>query len=429
MLVYPYLVFFRGWRRRLLLCLAAVLLTAVSAPAESVRRAARAALPGTTIEADRLLTTYGDPANYVTSPGGAYDGVARIGVSGPGGSFAGSASLISDRYVVTAAHMLDTNDDGVADVTPGNIDVTFHLPSGTQTLRAVSRDIHSEYDPGAWWSNDIGIIELEVAAPLEATRYDIYRGSAETGATTELAGYGRSGTGDQGDDLSSGTKRAGFNTFDDINTFDGRDGKDIPDGTQLNIDFDNGLVENDAFDFFYNIPHLGLGSDEVFIAPGDSGGPSFIGGDVAGVHSYGVRLTQSGGPPWERSSDVDGELNASFGEFATDTRVSAYQAWLDYYISALPGDANRDTVVDLADFQIVEANWDPVGSGHGWAHGDFDADGAVGNSDFAVVLANWTSGTVSLQDALAAQVPEPTTGALLVLAGGLLLRHRRRTRR
>ncbi|MGC9455411.1 MAG: trypsin-like serine protease [Phycisphaerae bacterium] len=373
----------------------------------------------TRLEARTLLTTYGDPSGYVTSPGGAYDGVVKLTVTGEEGSFLGSGSLISDRYVLTAAHLLDLNDDGMADVTPENTQVLFNLSTGTQTLTAVSRDIHSQYDPGSWWSNDIGIIELERAAPAAATRYEIYRGSGESGATVELAGYGRSGTGDEGDVLSSGTKRAGLNQIDDINTFDGNGGDDIPDGTQLNMDFDNGLAANDAFDFFYDMPGLGLGEDEVFIAPGDSGGPSFIGGQVAGVHSYGVRMSNRLGKP-PRNSDINGSLDASFGEFASDTRVSAYQAWIDYYIAALPGDADRNGLVDLADFATLEGNWDPQGYGYGWADGDFDADSAVGNADLAAVLSNWTAAP------LAASVPEPAT--LVTLTGGalVLLRSRRR---
>lgn len=371
------------------------------------------------VEARPLLTTYGDSAGYVTSPGGSYDGVVKIVVSGDGGSFLGSGSLISDRYVLTAAHLLDLNDDGAADVTPDNIQVTLDLSGGTQILGAVSRDIHSSYAPYAWWSNDIGIIELSATAPAEAQRYEIYRGSDEVGAAIGLAGYGRGGTGDEGDVLDAGTKRAGLNEIDDINTFDGRDGDDIPDGTQLNMDFDNGLSANDAFDFWFDIPGLGLGEDEAFIAPGDSGGPSFIDGQVAGIHSYGVRMNNRIGGPPPRNSDVDGGLNASFGEFATDTRVSAYQVWIDHFINALSGDADRDGFVDLTDFATLAGNWDPLGSGYGWADGDFDADAAVGNTDFADVLANWTGPGGSV-------VPEPATLALAA-AGTMLLLGRRRS--
>ena len=65
---------------------------------------------------------------------------------------------------------------------------------------------------------------------------------------------------------------------------------------------------------------LDLPDYEVLSAPGDSGGPTFIDGYIAGVTSYGYRLS---------GSDIDGGLNSSFGEFGADTRVSSYINWID----------------------------------------------------------------------------------------------------
>ncbi|MBC8229691.1 PEP-CTERM sorting domain-containing protein [bacterium] len=63
-------------------------------------------------------------------------------------------------------------------------------------------------------------------------------------------------------------------------------------------------------------------------APGDSGGPTFIDGEIAGITSYGVTLW--GGDV--STSDIDGPfptLNNSFGEFAGDTRVAYYADFIN----------------------------------------------------------------------------------------------------
>lgn len=63
-------------------------------------------LEGATLSPE--LTTYGDPATYVvTNHPSFYDGVARLSVTFSGGTFGGSAALLSGgRYLLTAAHMV-----------------------------------------------------------------------------------------------------------------------------------------------------------------------------------------------------------------------------------------------------------------------------------------------------------------------------------
>ncbi|MFP3937672.1 MAG: trypsin-like serine protease, partial [Phycisphaerae bacterium] len=145
---------YKPLRRRPTGCISAIV--AVSATVFFAASAAATPPPGDVhIEARPLLTTYGDPSDYVTSPG-EYDGVVELVVTGEDGSSRGTGSLISDRYILTAAHVLDTTDDGNADVTAENIQITFELAESTDTdeleestkvYGAVSRDIHSQYDP------------------------------------------------------------------------------------------------------------------------------------------------------------------------------------------------------------------------------------------------------------------------------------------
>ena len=84
------------------------------------------------------------------------------------------------------------------------------------------------------------------------------------------------------------------------------------------------------------------------------------------------------------------------------------------------GDANGDGSVDLADLNILGANWGLAGATY--LDGDFDQDGTVGLSDLNILGANWsasTTSTLALASAPSASVPEPSALglALLGLAG------------
>jgi uncharacterized protein (TIGR03382 family) len=84
----------------------------------------------------------------------------------------------------------------------------------------------------------------------------------------------------------------------------------------------------------------------------------------------------------------------------------------------VPGDANRDTLVNDIDLSLLLCSWQQ--SGRTWDDGDFNGDGIVNDADLSVLLSNWTgqSGPAS------AAVPEPITLAVLV-AGAAVLRRRR----
>src|SRR5690606_22097578 len=66
--------------------------------------------------------------------------------------------------------------------------------------------------------------------------------------------------------------------------------------------------------------NLGLGNAEVMTAPGDSGGPTLLNDQIAGVTSFRARLT---------FGDIDSQLNSSFGEIGGDTLVSVFASWID----------------------------------------------------------------------------------------------------
>ena len=70
----------------------------------------------------------------------------------------------------------------------------------------------------------------------------------------------------------------------------------------------------------------------------------------------------------------------------------------------LPGDANRDGVVDGADYTA----WaDGYGQPGGWENGDFDGNGWVNGTDYTIWAQHYGTGD--------AAVPEPAALSVLVL--------------
>jgi hypothetical protein len=102
----------------------------------------------------------------------------------------------------------------------------------------------------------------------------------------------------------------------------------------------------------------------------------------------------------------------------------------------LLGDANLSGVVDGTDFGILAANFNKGVSR--WDQGDFNYDGTVDGTDFSDLAANFNKGAagadaVAALDAFAAahgllaDVPEPTSAVLLLIASMGLLPRRRQT--
>jgi len=233
-------------------------------------------------------------------------------------------------HVLTAAHCVT---DGFGNFVLNSATVTFE---GTAT-ETISVDVpnssaHPRFNGDFIKGFDVAVLTLDSAPSSDIDRYDIDRNSGDdVGSTPIKTGYGRSGTGDTGDIIGSGTKRTGQNLYDDIGdtmylALGLKANKDFVRGGVLQYDFDNGNSANDAFGFFFSNSNLGLGNNEVASAPGDSGGPSQNGNVITGVTSYGITLTFTGGG----TSDVTpGVVDSSFGEFSGDSRVSKYTKFID----------------------------------------------------------------------------------------------------
>lgn len=266
------------------------------------------------------IPVYGDPADH-TAPGGTItsggvnlDGVVTV-FSGTGNC--SGALLFTGLHILTAAHCVDQG------VQAGDVSIGFQTADGSYSQGISGISVHPDWDPGnEFLGVDLAVLTLTTPS-TNVQGYQLYSGVFTPGALIEIAGYGWSGSGvgDQGN-YPFGTRRYGLNVYDTTAAL-------FSESPNIWMgDFDNGNSANDAFG-----GQTGLGQDEVFIAPGDSGGPTFLNGFLAGIHSFVVRLNTPGLP------DVDAgpNPNFSFGEMFADISVSGNLTWIEAQMAPEPG--------------------------------------------------------------------------------------------
>ncbi len=261
-------------------------------------------------EARAIVVSGSDPNDpmYLSS----LTGVGRI--NSAGGACSGSL-LSTGRHFLTAAHCVVNPSGNFVDT---SFSITFQNSSLTEFTYITGNAVYNpDFSPTVIGSpGDIAVLTLNQFVDPSIERMSLYTGTGELESLAIIAGYGRQGTGATGSVANTfGTRRQGLNRVDAIQ------------GSTLLFDFDSGSIDQSLFG-----TDLGEGLNEVGIAQGDSGGPTLIGGRIAGVHSY-LGCAGSNGfcftPP-----DVDGTLNSSFGEYFGDTRVSVYANWIQSVIDA-----------------------------------------------------------------------------------------------
>lgn len=289
-----------------------------------------------------MVTTVTSPTDsrHRAAVGQGYDGVVRV----TAGSYYGTGELLfGGQAVLTAAHLFSA---GTADVR-----VTFETATGSQTVTSSQVGVHPAYDADNG-NHDLAIVWLNDHAPANADRYNLYRDGDEIGRTMTIVGYGLSGSGDTGgldSDTASPLRLKAQNAFDAEGdalklALGGTMAWTPAPGTQLMADFDDGSVARDALGLLANRHDLGLGQNEGLIASGDSGGPAFIDGLVAGVANYITSISYGTARP-----DTDAVVNSSFGEIGAWLRVGAYQQWIDQNLRAgYPEAPSQPSEVKLA---------------------------------------------------------------------------------
>ncbi|AFJ03448.1 Calx-beta domain-containing protein [Methylophaga frappieri] len=260
-----------------------------------------------------------------------YSGVVKIFAEG----IVGSGSLLyGGQMILTAAHLFDAN--------PDSVEVRFDAPFGSSTTISASLlTILPAYDSVSQ-NYDVALLTLAQPAPDYARRYDLYRQRDELHQVFDLVGYGRPGAGAEGvtsEVPTSAERLVAQNRFDtdvgtlDLFTFDQMSWGPVA-GTQLVADFDDGSVALDSLGQLMGVNDLGQNLLEGLITPGDSGGPAFIDGQVAGVASYIARFAQG-----DQYLDTNETIDSSFGELAFWQRVSSYTQWIDTQIQQTYPDA------------------------------------------------------------------------------------------
>ena len=243
--------------------------------------------------------------------GTGYNGVVKVN--------GGTGALLWDgRSVLTAAHVVS----GIE-----NTSVTFETAEGKAKLLASFVDIFTDHD-AINYNGDLAIVHLVADAPNGSDRYEIYKQDDEVGRDFTAVGYGDTGIGSSTDRTDGLSRYAVTNTFDvdDAIYFTGLAAFSsiVPDDV-LFADFDSGALKNNAFLRLIPSSNSNYGSSsEGIIAPGDSGGPAFIDGKIAGVASYVGSMSK----PFINPDYDSVNANSSFGEIAAWQRVSQYVDWI-----------------------------------------------------------------------------------------------------
>lgn len=274
-----------------------------------------------------------DP-NSASSP---FAGVGSLVVGTGNTERLGSGAAIGSRYVLTAAHVVDLNNDGKFDGKDGTSGIYFVLNIGgdaTHRIAVAQVDIHPFFTgfnrPTV--NDDIAVLTLAEDLPEGVPTYAV-GGNLVAGTIITFVGYGRSGEGLKGYTTAASpvVKRFGQNVVD---AFYGQDDKGQPEVNEVyRFDFDGPKGKGP----------LGAGtlgnSIESQLGTGDSGGPAFV------LTDYGYTIVGV-------SSFVQGSNAPRFGSMGGGAIVTPYLSFIHSIIGTSlggeedPGDGSGSGVLD-----------------------------------------------------------------------------------
>lgn len=191
-------------------------------------------------------------------------------------NFCGSAVVIDDHHILTAAHLVKGSKS------------CYLLVNGVK-YNLSDIIIHKDFESKQFGKGDIALCFSSVAFDFKSYP-PIYKENSEIGKVCSISGYGLTGTFHTGARTYDGKRRAGSNTIDRI--------------------YEDLLICTPSYR-----NSKGYTSLEFMIASGDSGGGLFIDGKLAGINSC---IMVEGRSP-----------SAKYGEESGYTRVSKFIGWIN----------------------------------------------------------------------------------------------------
>jgi len=188
----------------------------------------------------------------------------------------GSCTVISENWVITAAHVVKD---------AKHTYVSFENKEIPIQEIFICNDFKGNFGPG-----DLALCRVKEGIKL--SHYpQLYGKKDELGKICGIAGFGRTGTGTTGAQKEGDVKRAGSNKIEATS---------------------DGAV-------YCTMSRVNPTELEFLISHGDSGGGLFIDGMLAGVNSSVL--------------SKDGSTDSNYGDESCHTRISRYKGWIEETIS------------------------------------------------------------------------------------------------